>query len=68
MAHIYNKKHVQISVAAASALGMTLGFWLGKRSGEAGVIETIVVLLGFVVLSSFIFSRIDKDHLPEKNG
>ncbi|WP_147282961.1 hypothetical protein [Pseudorhodoferax soli] len=66
MEHAYKKKHVQVSVAAATGFGMLFGFWLGKRSGDAGFIEATVVWLSFFVLSSYVFSRIDKKHLPEE--
>lgn len=69
MGYIYNKRHVQVSVSAASILGMLFGFWLGKRLESAGVIESLAVWIGFLVSSVVIFSRIDKKYLPNSiNG
>jgi hypothetical protein len=61
----YNKRHVQISVAAAGMLGIGFGFWIGKRIDVAGFVETIIVWLAFVLASSIVFSRIDAKHLPQ---
>lgn len=65
MESVYNKKHVQASVAAATILGMAFGFWLGKRMAVAGIVESALVWIGYIVLSSIVFSRIDKQYLPE---
>ena len=64
----YNKRHVQISVAAAGMLGIAFGFWIGKRIDVAGSFETIVVWLAFVLASSIVFSRIDAKYLPQDDS
>jgi len=64
MNYTYNKKHVQISVSAATFLGILLGFWMGKRLGVAGVLEGLLVFVTFIVSIIVVFSRIDKKFLP----
>ena len=59
MAFRYNKKHTLVSVQFATAGGMVMGFWLGKRLGVAGPVETVLVLVGFIVANALGFSRID---------
>jgi len=65
MAYVYNKRHVQISVSAATVLGMLFGFWLGKRLEVAGFFESLVVWVAFIVGSVVVFSRIDEKYLPK---
>lgn len=65
MGYVYNKRHVQISVSAATGLGMLFGFWLGKRLEIAGFVESLVVWIAFLVSSVVIFSRIDERYLPK---
>ena len=65
MGHLYNKKHVQISVSAATVLGMLFGFWLGKRAEGAGFWESLVVWLAFIISGTVVFSRIDEKYLPK---
>jgi hypothetical protein len=72
LAYVYNKKHLQESVAAASVLGMLFGFWLGKRSGDAGAVESswlCSVFLLYQALSSLestksIFPKRRNENLP----
>lgn len=64
MNYEYNKKHVQVSVSAATILGMLLGFWMGKRIEAAGVIEALVIIVAFIISAKIIFSIIDKKFLP----
>ncbi len=66
MEYEYNKKHVQASVVAASALGTLLGFWLGSRAGTAGILEGIGVFVFLVFAATVVFSRIDEKLLPPK--
>lgn len=65
MGHLYNKRHVQISVSAATVLGILLGFWLGKRSEVAGFWEAVAVWLTFIISATVVFSRIDEKYLPK---
>jgi hypothetical protein len=54
------RKHLHASVIAAGCHGIALGWWIGARSGEAGVIESAIVGLGMFVVFVAIMSRIDK--------
>lgn len=67
MNYEYNKKHVQVSVSAAAVLGILLGFWIGKRAETAGVLETLGVIVLFLVLCVVVFSAIDRKLLPPKS-
>ncbi|MDZ4145667.1 MAG: hypothetical protein U1D29_14225 [Burkholderiales bacterium] len=68
MAHVYNKRHVQISVSAATVLGLLFGFWLGKRMEVAGLFEALAVWITFLISSVVVFSRIDEKYLPESGN
>ena len=67
MDYEYNRKHVRVSVSAATFLGILLGFWLGKRVEVAGVLESLGVVVLFVVVVGIVFSAIDKKLLPPKS-
>lgn len=60
MEYRYNKSHAQVSVKAATVLGMLVGFWLGKRVGVASVAEPRLVFVGLFIVSNITFSTIDK--------
>lgn len=67
MDYEYNKKHVQVSVSAASILGILFGVWIGRRIEAAGILETIGVVVLFLILCVVVFSAIDRKLLPPKS-
>jgi len=55
--------HLRTSVGAATALGIALGFWLGRRVAVAGTLEAAAAIVAFVVACVVVMSNIDRQFL-----
>ena len=55
----YCREHLRESLVLTMTLFMLLGFWMGSRLAEAGVLEVAGVLMAFWIACGVGYSRID---------
>ena len=54
------KNHLRATLGVTQVSSMALGVWLGRRSAEASILESLVIVLAYGILFSFTLSRIDR--------
>ena len=54
------KKHLRATLGVTQVSSMALGVWLGRRSAEASILESLVIVLAYGILFSVTLSRIDR--------